>query len=39
MNNKLSYISKEEITRITSLEIDKINKTELISLISRINTW
>ena len=38
MNNKLSYISKKEITRITSLEIDKINKTELISLISRINT-
>ena len=27
MNNKLSNISKEEITRITSLEIDKINKT------------
>mgnify|MGYP001162296043 CR=1 FL=1 len=38
MNNKLSYISKKEITRITSLEIDKINKTELISIISRINT-
>ena len=38
MINKLSYIPKHELIRILSIEVSKLQKAELISLISRINT-
>ena len=38
MINKLSYIPKHEMIRILSIEVSKLQKAELISLISRINT-
>ena len=38
MINKLSYIPKNELIRILSIEVSKLQKAELISLISRINT-